>query len=202
MISLNRSLRLAIHKLNSPGWENGVPLGDFITFTKEHLNDLSPPEWYSTQTVLAWRASLEIPSNWIVVVPGEDPKRHPISEGTTDIIRVNHENERLHWTLTHLSIENWTVTYHDSYLGKDGPENDASYMTQQCNELVHDVRRKHPKRGVTMPSKDPPKSAQVSRIRRIMDYRLIRCCTVYHSPIRQLQLRAVHPPPSRKVTRL
>ena len=175
---LSTYLELARCRLNKPGWENGVPLGDFVIVTKEHLDDLKSPEWYSTQTILAWRASLEIPSNWIVVVTDEDPSRHPISEGTTDIIRVNYEGKRLHWTLTHLSIKNWTVTYYDSYLGNDDLKKDDSYIAEQCDDLIHDMRREYSKHGITMPSKDPPISAQVSRLQRIIDYRLIQNCSV------------------------
>ena len=201
MLSLHRNLDLARCKLDSPGWENGVPLSEFVVMTKDQLDDLKSPEWYSTQTVLAWRASLEIPSNWIVIVPDEDPNRYPISKATTDIIRVNHENRRLHWTLTHLSIKNWTVTYYDSYLGNDVLGKGASYMTEKCDELVHDVRRRYPKRGIILSTQDPPNSTQAGRVQRVMDYRLTRCCTVYHSTIRYPQLRSVHPPRSRKVIR-
>ncbi len=147
--------------MESPGFEHGVCLDENIMVTTEVLADFRPREWYSWQTIAAWRASVAIPSTWIVRLPDETRTKVPISRKVTDVIAVSHEKKRCHWTLVHLSIENWTVTYYDSYLGMGS--DDLYNMTMGCNQLVGMVRDGYTENGIALPSEDPPMAAEVSR---------------------------------------
>lgn len=71
----------------------------FNLFRKGQFKEMKTPEWYSGQVVLAWRASLAIPSNWMMLMPHESFKKHPVPNGTIDIAEVVcHKN---HWRLLH-----------------------------------------------------------------------------------------------------
>ena len=48
--------------------------------------------------VLARRASLTMPSNWVVLIQDEGLKGHPISDDTADTIQVNMGIGRI-WTI-------------------------------------------------------------------------------------------------------
>ena len=159
---LECTIQLAESKFDDPEWREGVPLDEFVVVLGEHFTDLRPPNWYSAQTILAWRASLSIPSNWIVVLDDEDPNKFPISETITDIVQIRLEEERKHWTVVHLSIKDWTTTYYDSYLGKGSKTGDDLNMKSMCTGLVETVLSKFPKHGIILPSWDPLMSAKVS----------------------------------------
>ena len=99
---VTRAVEDAKNKLDNPAWKAMGSLGDeFSCVTKELLDQFIPPEWYSVQLILAWRASLSIPSNWVILVQDELLSRHPISDDTTDIVKVNMEEGRRHITTTH-----------------------------------------------------------------------------------------------------
>ena len=117
----------------------------YVIVTKEHFDAFLPPEWYSIQTVLAWRASLAIPLDLIVLVHDEHVKAQPVSEKITDVIRVNLEVNREHWTLVYLSIKEWTTTYYDSYFGVGPRWEDHQNMTKNCTKLVTDMASEHGK---------------------------------------------------------
>lgn len=131
------------------------------------------PGWYSMQTVLAWRASIEIPRNWIIVVHNENAKSHPVSTDTTDIIKVCLEAQQRHWTLVHLSVKDWVVTYYDSFVGSTNETENDMHMTLTCTQLVHSVRGEHPLHGTTLPAHDPPMSAEVCQTKPMSVYQLI-----------------------------
>ena len=169
-LALDCTIKLAESKFDEPGWREGVPLDDFVVVVKEHFTDLKATNWYSSQTILAWRASLTIPSNWIVILDDEDLKKFPISERITDIIQIRFENERRHWTVVCLSIKNWRVTYYDSFLGIGNKTSDDLNMKSACTYLVNAVQSKYPKHGVTLPSQDPPMSATVSYVQTIFQH--------------------------------
>ena len=161
MTAHRRSFGLALSKLDDLQWASGVPLDKCISFGKDQLKALKSPHWYSTQVVLAWRASLAIPSNWIILTPEERVKSHPIPNGTTDIAEVVCYSN--HWTLVHLSIEGLSVTYYDSFLTKDVQAKDYVNMMVNCNRLVEDVRSEHEKgEEITIPACPPSMSIRVS----------------------------------------
>ena len=160
-IALESSLKLAESKMESPGFEHGVCLDENIMVTTEVLSEFRPREWYSWQTIAAWRASVAIPFTWIMRLPGETWTEVPISRKITDVIGVNYEEKRRHWTLVHLSIENRTVTYYDSYLGT--ASDDVYNKTMSCKQLIGMVRDGYTKNGIVLPSEDPPMTAEVSR---------------------------------------
>ena len=149
-ISLNSSVELAESACESSHRKSGVLLNDHVIV-------------YTMQTILAWRASLAIPSNWLVVINNEDPRKHPISRRITDIAKVVLEEDRDHWTLVHLSIRDWAMSYYDSFLGAGTKEDDNVNMTSNCTQLINSVRSLHPKSLTTLPAHDPSMTAKVSQ---------------------------------------
>ena len=180
MMSLKDTVDLAKSKLDGPIWKCGVPLDENVIVTKDHFADFIPPEWYSLQTMLAWRACMTIPLNFIVLVHNEDIRRYPLSKKTTDVIRINLELERKHWTLIHLSIEQWAITYYDSYLGLGHRQEDHFNMTHNCTLLITDLRDAHTVLGIELPDRVPKISAEVSQTHNVFKRDLIHChqCTI------------------------
>lgn len=165
LIPLVRCVESAKYKLDLPVWREHGQLGDdFACITEELLDEFIPPKWYSVQLILAWRASIIIPDNWTIMVPDEIGKKGLMSKHTTDIIQVNHDAERLHFTMTHLSVERWRMVYYDSQLSQyDSSDNDRQ-MWKVCDELVKRLRLEGPGYGIAIKETDPVMSARVSHI--------------------------------------
>ena len=163
--SLTRCLESAERKLDDPIWKEHGHLGDdFACITKEVFHEFVPPQWYSVQLILAWRASIMIPNNWVLLVADETWKKGLMSKDTTDIIHVNFENARRHFTMTHFSIASWEMVYYDSQLSWSDEIANQMRMWAICHELVKTVRLKCPTYGISIRDMDPRMSRRVSQI--------------------------------------
>lgn len=140
--------------MDSPLWKEYGHLGDdFAYLTKEVFDKFVPRNWYSVQLLLAWRTSISIPSNWVVLMPDEIWIKHMMSKDTTDVIQVSFEQHRLHYTMTHLSLATWRMSYYDSQLWKYDAKSNEVRMSRICSELVKQTRLEFPgykKRGSAM----------------------------------------------------
>ena len=162
-INLTRAVEDAKSKLDHPTWKAMSLLGDYIAcITKEILDQFKSPAWYSIKLVLSWRASLSIPSHCIVLVQDEALSRHSITNDTTDIVQVYMEEKGHHFTTTHLSIQNWTVVYYDSYIWKFHRDTNQAHMFRSCDRLRKEVRNVFSGLGFDIPDRDPLMSAKVS----------------------------------------
>ena len=87
-----------------------------------------------------------------------------MSKDTTDVIQVNFELGKLHFTMLHLSISTWRMFYYDSLSWRDSDFIKEVRMFKVCDELVRMARVELTGHGITIPSTDPHMSARVSRI--------------------------------------
>ena len=162
-IILTRLVEDAKNKLDHPTWKAmGSLSDDFAYVTKGLLDQLKSPTWYSVQLILVWRASLSIPSNWIVLVQDEVLSRHPISDDITDIVQIYMEESRRHFTTTHLSLKQWTMVYYNCELWKCDEYTNDIQMFRSCDRLVKEVRHEFSGLGFETPDIDPLMSAEVS----------------------------------------
>ena len=162
-INLIRVVEDAKNKLDHPAWGVIRSLGvDLACVTKEVLDQFKSPACYSIEVVLAWRASLSIPSNWAILVQDEVLSRHPISDDITDIVQIYLEENRHHFTTTHFSIQKWTVVYYDSYIWKFHRDTNQDHMFRSCDRLGREVRYIFSVLGFEIPDRDPLMSAKVS----------------------------------------
>ena len=163
MLKLTRDVEDAKDKLDHPTWKAKGSLNDeFACVTKELLDHLESSTWYSVQLILVWRASLPMPFNWLILVPDEALKRYRVSDNITDIVQIDFDEQRRHFTTTHFSLEQWTVVYYDSYLWQYAGSAKDVQMYRGCDRLVKNVRRELLRQGIEVPDRDPVMSSAVS----------------------------------------
>ena len=163
--ALARSIESGKRNIENPLWkEYGHMNDDYACLTEEIFREFRPTKRYSVQLMVAWRASIQIPDNWVVLVPDEMWKNDLMSKDTTDVIQVNYEASRLHFTMTHLSIRTWRAFYYDSYLWQHDAEAKDLLRWRWCDQLVKKARLNFPRYEITIPSSDPLMSSMVSQV--------------------------------------
>ena len=85
-----------------------------------NLDSFLPSNWYSAQTFQLLRATVHIPTGFIVIISDERfvLKSLPVKR----VLLICFQEHRRHWVLVDAEIETGTLTYHDSLLSSAGTD--------------------------------------------------------------------------------
>ena len=110
--------------------------------------------WYSTHVVQVLQQSVNIPDHIIIEMDDEHTGFQPLRPTSTDIIYTNHKPTRLHWTVSCLSITNWTMRCYDEYWMNQ--RFDHATAKEVCKVKTQKYRRKCRAVSKTMPCTNAP----------------------------------------------
>ena len=124
------------------------------SITEEQLKPFKRGTWYAADSFVIYRCVMDVPENFIFVTPDESHDQQKISKVTTDLIWV-YLTSGNHWTMVHLSMNRWRITYHDSMMDQDEAANYEHNMKFWCDKAIDDVRRRQRDQSVTLPDETP-----------------------------------------------